>query len=245
MFNKITTEAFWVGRINRLLPKGDPCHYQEYWQDRYTFKVRTKALSKLLDVLKPDLTEGSCEKLVDIGCGTGTYTKWLALNTLCYITGYDRKEFVEHIAPRLQERYRSDTIPFKRKTIKEISNANIITLLTVYDFLPVEYRTKLLSCLSLMQSGSYIVLLDINRDEVESYQKNLSHKLIETRDKKCYNFYSAGFDLECEIPVNYIDSKIFHRVKSKKLAYYLSLFADKVMSLFCKPVYTILVFRKL
>ncbi len=242
MLKRYELDEFWKSRAEK---HDSPCHYMNHWMDHYAWITRTKALWKCRDLF-------SGKKVVDIGCGDGRYSNYLAkLVDKGYVVGLDRPEMIEKAKKNYQ------TVQFLPGTVTtRISNSNdwqwtmgkadIVTLLTVYDFLTIEERASLLLAANqMMKPGSMVMILDLFPTKVPEYQKGLGYKEVETREKKLHDWFNAGFDLEREIPVNYMDTKLFYKLGKTGFTYWLTRIADKVLAFFRKPKYSLVVFRKL
>lgn len=242
VFNRETIEKFWKEREDKLDECEDPCHYMDYWQDRYTREVRKSAIRKLSDVFSSAHTK----LIVDIGCGTGTFTSYLAKKTSGKVIGIDRALFVE----LAKKRQFSKPVHFMEGLIPSpivevmVKAADIVTMFTVYDCLSFEDRRSFLEYLSNMTIGSKLILLEyfMHEKDLPDYHKGLSYKHIESRQQKITDLAAIGFAVEKEISVNRIDSKVFYYLGQNALAYYLTKVLDFIP--FIKTKYSLIMFNK-
>ena len=217
------TKEYWKDQTE----KGDnPCHYHNYWQDRYAYEVRTGALKK------SDFADA--KEIVDIGCGVGEYTRYVAGLTKAHITGFDfpfnikLAQKTDNLGGRLT--YIDDALPSER-VATAIRAADVIYTTTVYVHLPPEARTMLLEASSQMKKGSKVILLEYIPDEVPEFQKGLPHKEVETVSEIASKFEKVGFELSEIRPVNYVDSYFFFRFGKNGFSYALTRVGDFLLSL--------------
>lgn len=231
------TEKYWEEQTK----KGDnPCHYHNYWQDKYAFKVRSEAF-------RPADFDGA-QEIVDIGCGVGDYTLVIARLSGAHIVGYDFPFNIELARKRTADpriEFRADPLP-SYAVAEAMRKADVIVTTTVYVHLSEEARDSLLAYAAVMRPGSKVLLLEYIPDTVPEYQKNLLYKSIETLGEIEARFNGAGFDLHSVRHVNFLDSFLFFRIGKNAVAYYATLAAEKLLALagYSRSKYKLLTFVK-
>jgi hypothetical protein len=222
MLTREQVEAFWKDRASRAGMVADPCHYMNYWMDLYTWETRTGALDKLSCIK-------NAETLVDIGCGVGMHTKNMFFNmrsSTARAIGYDRRPFIMNtsVVP--------EGVTFKEGLVpdpeiqKDIKGADVVTLITVYDFMSTEDRATLRSYLADMRQDSYVVMIDLFMDTVPWHQNELSYKEVRTWNEKVSEMMEIGFVEDEQLVVSKANMRVFHKLGKNAFSYALSKIID-------------------
>ena len=224
-------ESFWQSRVAKLDTVRDPCHYMDYWMDRYTWETRTAALEKIGCLKNSDYT-------VDIGCGLGKYTEflWGLMESDGVCRGFDRKEFTDlatiDYAVYNQLTFHEGLVPSYDIQLA-VQEADVVTLLTVWDFMSIEDRGYLSTWFRSMKKGSNVVMIDIMTNDVPWHQQDLSYKHVDEWAVKNVMMKIAGFEVQQQVPVSCANMQIFHKLGKNAPAFYLSKLWDKLP--FTKP----------
>lgn len=236
--DKESVERFWSSR--ETLDVDDPCHYMNRWMDKYIYESRTEALLKIKHIFQ------NARTITDIGCGTGTFTSFIAKLTDGTVTGFDRKKFIQRARDRFGEQtnlfFTTGLVPSQLINIS-VQTSDVVTLFTVYNHLVIEDRSSLLEYFSRMRQGSQVVMITYWMDEIPDYQKNLSYKDIQTKQELIQSFRAAGLELKQTVLVNRADSKLFWKLGKNWFSYLLTKLLDK--SPVFKPTYSVVIFEKI
>lgn len=219
----------------------NPCHYNNKWQDKYAFEVRTGAFKK------SDFK--GLENIVDIGCGVGDYTSYFAklADPDAKIIGFDFPFNIE-IAKRKhgsEEKVEFREEPVPSSAIEEtIRIVDAVIMTTVYVHLPQESRDVLLKYFQKMKKGAKIFLLEYFPEEVPRFQKGLGYKEVETSRQAIERFRGHNLKLKEIRHVNFIDSFIFYHLGANFFSYFLTKLGEWFIKLsgYKKSKYKLLVF---
>jgi 2-polyprenyl-3-methyl-5-hydroxy-6-metoxy-1,4-benzoquinol methylase len=223
--------------------KGDnPCHYHNYWQDKYAFSVRTGAFKKA--------DFAGANQVVDIGCGIGEYTKEIARLTDAHFTGFDFPFNIE-IAKKMhvgdtQLEFRDEPLP--SESIKAaIAVADVVITTTVYVHLAPEARSSFIEYASVMKPGSKVMLLEYMPDEIPPFQKGLAYKDVETVSQITERFEKASFKRSEVRHVNFVDSFLFFHIGKNAVSYAATVALDTLLRLvgYTRSKYKLVIFTRI
>lgn len=224
--------------------KGDnPCHYHNKWQDRYAFLMRTHAFKR------KDFQ--GAKRIVDIGCGVGEYTREIAKlsDTDAHFDGFDFPFNIE-IAQREygddpQVTYHAAAVPHESIRVAVRTADRVITT-TVYVHFSEEARRAFYEYVSVMHTGSRVMLLEYMPDAIPEFQKGLRYKEVETPDEIAKKFEQVNFSMIEVRHVNYIDSFLFHHLGASALTFFITYSLERFLQFigYSKSKYKLLIFEK-
>lgn len=216
MYDYEGVKKYWQEKAEK---NDSPCHYNNKWQDKYAFEVRTGAFKKT------DFK--GLRKIVDIGCGVGDYTSALAklINPNAKIYGFD---FLFNIEIAKRKHGNESKVEFSEGSVpssaieEAIKNADAVVMTTVYVHMPFESRGELLKYFQKMKIGAKIFLLEYFPEKVPEFQKGLGYKEVEKPKQTIDEFSRHNLKLEEIRHVNFIDSFIFHHLGANFFSYFLT-----------------------
>lgn len=197
----------------------NPCHYDNKWQNRYAFEIRTRAFRR------SDFR--GLKRIVDIGCGKGDYTFALAklIDEDARIQGFDFSFNIE----AARRRYGNEqNMEFHEGGVPDdclaetLRNADAAVMTTVYVHMTPEAREKLLEYFQTMKKGAKMFLLEYAPEVVPGFQKDLGHKEVETFQEMKEKFEKRDLILKEVRHVNFIDSFLFHHLGPNFFTYLLT-----------------------
>lgn len=216
MYNYEGVKKYWQEKAEK---NDSPCHYNNKWQDRYAFEVRTRIFKKT------DFK--GFKKIVDIGCGVGDYTSYFArtADPDAKIIGFD---FPFNIEIAKKKHGNEEKILFLEGLVPSpavegaVRDADAVLMTTVYVHIPTEFRESLLSYFQKMKKGARIFILEYFPEEVPEFQKGLGYKEVETPGQIIERFSRHNLKLQEIRPVNFIDSFLFHYLGPNFFTYLLT-----------------------
>lgn len=238
MWNQEKIKEYWRTQTE----KGDnPCHYHSRWQDKYAFRVRTKAFQK------KDFS--NVMKVVDIGCGVGDYTNALTKLTDADFAAYD---FPFNIDIAKKKYSNNRKITFISRSLPDsdvraaIAEADAVIMTTVYVHLAKKARGSFLDAAALMKNGGKVMILEYMPDVIPEYQRKLEYKDLGTPTEIIGKFVERGFSLKEMRHINFLDSFFFFHLGKSFISYYLTLFIESILHVlhFRRSKYKLLIFEK-
>lgn len=239
MLDSEGVKAYWEDQTKK---GGNPCHYHNKWQDRYAFEMRSNALHTI------DLS--NVHGIVDVGCGIGEYTAYLANRTSAHIYGFDFPFNIE-IAKKRFGHISNITFtegPVPNEAIREkIAHADLVLTTTVFVHFSPEARDAFFSYIKGMPESGKVVLLEYMPDAVPDFQKKLEYKKVFSAGEMISIFKDRGFVCEHVYHVNFIDSFLFYHLGTSWLVYFITKWVDTFLCLcgYTKSKYKMLTFKKI
>ncbi len=216
MYNYEGVKKYWQEKAEK---SDSPCHYNNKWQDKYAFEIRTSAF-------KRNDFKG-LKTIVDIGCGVGDYTSALSriIDDGAKIYGFDFPFNIEIARRKHGSKSKVEFLegPVPSPAAEEaVKNADAVVMTTVYVHMPKESREALLNYFQRMKKGAQIFLLEYFPEEVPEFQKGLGYKEVETSKELVERFGNHNLKLQEVRPVNFIDSFLFHHLGANFVSYFLT-----------------------
>lgn len=216
MYDYERVKKYWQEKAEK---SENPCHYNNKWQDKYAFEVRTGTFKKS-DFI-------GLKKIIDIGCGVGDYTSNLAslAEDGAKIYGFD---FPFNIKIARKKHSQDTKIEFHEGGVPSseiadaLKDADAVIMTTVYVHMPQESRDALLEYFKKIKKGAKIFMLEYFPEEVPKFQKGLGYKEVETPEQTIEQFSRHNLKLKEIRHVNFIDSFIFHHLGANFFSYLLT-----------------------
>lgn len=208
---------------------GNSFHYQDYWMDRYAREQRENIIAHNVPML------GS--SLVDYGCGDGSWGKFYSQHGVHKAHGIEQSKRLANNA----------VIPTTTDiTQLQDENYNLIMAITSLNFTLPKLRTKTIhEFYRILKPKGLVAMIDYMPEAVPDFQKILEYKEVWNRKQWIDAFRLEGFCVHNMVPINWIDTTIFHYLGASRFTYYLTKAVDSLLCLLgIQPKYWLLVFEK-
>lgn len=213
---------------------GNSFHYKNTWMDRYAWKIRTSVFFE----------QGSIEgrKVLDFGCGDGSWGVEFIKRGAYKVYGVEQSK-------KLAQNSKITTFNYDLccpdADVVKLTGFNVVTAITSLNFTKPKKRHALLENLrKCLAYNGQLVVIDYFPDFVPNYQLHKPYKEVWNYARWIRTFEQSGFTLVKEVPVNWVDTTIFHYLGGNVISYLLTLFLDTFFTPFNKPKYRLLVFNK-
>jgi hypothetical protein len=214
-------KSFFEGRI------GGSFHYQNYWMDRYAWEIRTKLFFKYINVYK--------KTILDFGAGSGMWGKEIQKRGSDFIAGIEQsKDLAKNCLIPCQ--YGFQTLKNKYDLIIAITSLNFT--------LPKNRKKIIIKLREYLKQDGQLIILEYLPSKVPDFQKELEYKEVWTNKQWKKFMENNGFILEKEIPINWIDTTLFHYFGSNRLVYYITSLLDLLTPIMIYSKYKLQIYKK-
>ena len=206
---------------------GSSFHYQNYWMDGYAWNIRLRLFFKNINVEK--------KNILDFGAGDGLWDKILLEKGASFVAGIEQSK---NLAQNCLVPCHCGLQTFKMKY-------DLIIAITSLNFTLPKERDKTIEFLSdhLKQDGRFVIL-DYLPSKVPNFQKKLEYKEVWTNVQWNKFMRKHGFVLKKEVPINWVDTTLFHYFGSNRLVYYITSLLDLLTPIMIYSKYKLQIYKK-
>jgi len=208
---------------------GSPCHYREYWQDRYARTMRERAVCQMFPTIERAARAApnpngnrSAERtlrVLDVGCGDGRFGEWVAERFGVVVSGVDA--FAWKGAYKRLWRFAVCDAEVVSQTALKWGFFDLALLITVLPFVQ-DYR-KVFEELTWVTP--YVLVVENMQDPAPSWQRGLDYKQHIPLSECIAGAGALGWEPRVVKGVNVFDRALF--VHSPKFLYPLTYAATR------------------
>lgn len=209
-------------------------HYASKLQNLYAHNNRRTPLFSSLDFTD--------KAVLDVGCGDGTWLVEFMKMGASRVNGIEQSDLLAKNARKHIQDNRTYncvdvgimSMPIEseewNQTYVYKGVFDIATLITVFNFIDPQKRLQGLKNIhQMLKPFGKIAIIEYAPNKVPEFQKHLDYKTVWTEEQVLQSIDAAGFTTLNVIPVNVVDSLLFHYFGVNYLTYTLTMFADKFL----------------